>query len=91
MRTQFSGVRGGDSTKLKMRDLHVSDTLGCPGDGTPKNTDGVNIGDPSIFNLTRKAAVLTRMLSTLVLSCEENTTWWKWKSPLVGCRKLNSL
>jgi hypothetical protein len=32
------------------------------------------IGDPSIFKLIHNSEVLVRMLSTLDLNCEENTT-----------------
>jgi hypothetical protein len=43
-----------------------------------------DIGVPSIFKMIRKVTTLVSMLSTLVLSCEENTVWWKWKNPLEG-------
>ena len=37
------------------------------------------IGDPSIFNIIRSAAVLVTMWPTLDLRCEENTKRRKWK------------
>jgi hypothetical protein len=43
------------------------------------------IGDPSRLRLTRKTAVLSRVLPTFALSCEENSVRWKWKSPLLDC------
>ena len=65
------------------------------GTGTPEDRDEVNsrefwlcdglvcdletIGVPSIFNIIRNTEVLTRMWSTLHLSCEENTVRRKWK------------
>ena len=63
------------------------------GTGTPKDKDEVNkrevcecdgcvcdleaIGVPSIFNIIRSAAALTRMLPTLNLSCEEKALFIK--------------
>ncbi len=75
------------------------------GTGTPKDRDEVNrkdlcewdgwvcvldvIGAPSILRLTRKSAVLARVLSTLLLTCARNTSLRKSKSPplvdFAGC------
>ncbi len=40
------------------------------------------IGVPSRLRFIRKGEVLTRVLSTLDLSCGENVARRKWKSPL---------
>ena len=42
------------------------------------------IGVPSSLRLTRKDAVLPRMLPTLDLSCVETAVRRKWKGPLVN-------
>ncbi len=71
-------MRGTRTPKIETRliDERLVSVMGeCDLEGT---------GDPSIFKLTSKTVVLVRMLSTLSLTCEENTVWRKWKSPLVG-------
>jgi hypothetical protein len=40
---------------------------------------------PSKLSAIRKPATFARMLSTHDLSCEENTTRWKWKCPRSIC------
>ena len=71
------------------------------GTGTPNDKDEVNkrevcecdgcvcdleaIGAPSIINVIRSAAALSRMSPNLDLICEEKVVRWKWNWTLVDC------
>jgi hypothetical protein len=77
--------------KLKMRNLHASQTLGWSWNWNTKDKDEVKrrevcecegwtwgldtIGDPSMLRLVRKAAPLARIFPTLDLSIEEKVVW----------------
>ncbi len=66
--------------KINLRGLHVSDTWVDRGTGTPKNRDE--------FNNFNRQDVCETSLTTLIdkmfphNSCEENSVWRKWNSPL---------
>ncbi len=57
------------------------------GTGTPKDRDEERdvIGVSSIFKLTHRTVVLTKLLPIFVLSCPRKDTHLKWKVPRFDC------